>query len=230
MKTLKNKPLDIFSKPGKKKETQKQKIIIDYREKNSLVPARLKKEGFDLEFKELKIADYMVKDIAIERKTVNDFVSSMLNKRLLKQLEELQEYKSKLLLIEGIAEQELYSDFKEGVNANAIRGFLISILLKHKIPVLFTKNPKDTAKFISVIAKKREKEISLKTKKKILNKKEQLQFILEGFPGIGPKTAQKLLERFNSLKEIINASEAELKEVLGKKSESFKKIIEDNYK
>lgn len=227
MKIINNNFHDIFSKK-KNKETKKQKIIIDYREKNSLVPARLKKEDFDIEFRELKIADYIIKDVAIERKTINDFISSMFNKRLIKQLEELQEYENKILIIEGFAEQPLYSD-SGPTNANALRGFLISILLKYKIPVLFTKNPKDTAKFISVIAKKREKETSLKTKKRTLDKKEQLQFILEGFPGIGPKTAKKLLEEFGSLKKIFNASENELKKILGKKSESLLKLLKEKY-
>ena len=88
--------------------------------------------GFDIEFKELKVADYIVKGTAIERKTVNDFISSMINKRLLKQLEELQQYESRLLVIEGIDEQDLYTDSKDltGMNPNAIRGFLLSILLK----------------------------------------------------------------------------------------------------
>ena len=66
------------------------KIIADYREKNSLVPANLIKLGFEVEFRELKVADFIVKDTAIERKTVKDFISSMINKRLLKQLEEIQ--------------------------------------------------------------------------------------------------------------------------------------------
>jgi len=53
-----------------------------------------------------------------------------------------------------------------------------------------------------------------------------LQFILEGFPGIGPTTAKKLLKKFKSIKKIINASEEELKEILGKKTETFLKIID----
>ena len=99
--------LDIFSKKEQtiKKESQKKRIIVDYREKNSLVISKLIKLNFEIEFKELKVADYLVKDVAIERKTVSDFISSMLNRRLLKQLEELQQYPKKLLIIEGVDEQ-----------------------------------------------------------------------------------------------------------------------------
>jgi len=221
---------DIFLiKKKEVKETPKQKIIIDYREKNSLVASYLIKAGFEVEFKELKVADYIVKNTAIERKTVQDFVSSMINKRLLKQIEELKQYENKLILVEGIEEQELYTDDETGVNGNAIRGFLLSITMKHGIPLIFTKNQKDTAKFISVLAKKQEKEISFKAKKKTFNKKEQLQFIVEGFPGIGPKTAKKLLKEFKTLKNIINASEEELKKVLGKKFFVIKDLSEVKY-
>ncbi len=226
MKTIYN----IFTeKISKIKETPKPKITIDYREKNSLVASELVGLGFEIEFKELKVADYIVKDVAIERKTVSDFLSSMLNKRLLNQIEELQQYKNKLLIIEGIEEQEIYNEKNtSGIHANAVRGFLLSILLKHNIPMLFTKNYKDTAQFINRIARKKEQEIPIRAIKKSLNKKEQLQFIIEGLPGIGPKTAKKLLQNFKTIKGIINAPREILEKTIGKKAEIFK-ILEENY-
>ena len=220
---------DIFSKRKLKiRKEFSQKIIIDYREKNSLVISELSKLGFEIEFKELKVADYIIRDVAIERKTVLDFISSMKNKRLINQLEGLQQYKNKLLIIEGIEEQELYTEDKIGMHPNAIRGFLLSILLKYKIPIIFTKNSEDTAKFILVLSKKESKELSLNVTRKSFDKKEQMQFIVEGFPGIGPKTAKKLLKEFKTIKNIINASQEELQEIIGKKSEIFK-ITEEKY-
>ena len=150
----------------------------------------------------------------------------MINKHLAKQLEELQQYENKLLLVEGLEEHELYSDNSEGMNANAVRGFLLSILLKHKIPIIFTKNAEDTAKFIDVLARKKETESSLNATKKSFNKKEQMQFIIEGFPGVGPKTAKKLLSRFGTMKNIFSASQEELEKEIGKKAEIFKLIGE----
>ncbi|VVB82246.1 3'-flap repair endonuclease Xpf [uncultured archaeon] len=231
MKIVYTKPvLDIFSKQKikKEKEGEKQKIIIDYREKGSLVASELIKFGFEIEFRELKVADYLVNNVAIERKTVSDFISSMLNKRIIRQLEELQQYEQKLLIIEGIENQEIYSDDNlEGLHPNAIRGFLLSIAIKQKIPMIFTKDSEDTARFISVLAKKKEKESSLNVSKKTLNTKERLQFILEGFPGIGPKTAKKLLENFKTLKNIANAPLEELEKVIGVKADIFKLIREE---
>lgn len=223
---------DIFSKKESKKENiEKPQIIADYREKNSLVISELISLGINVEIKELKVADYIVNGVAIERKTVSDFISSMINRRLINQLEELNQYPNRLLVIEGIDEQELYtnSENRGGVHPNSIRGFLLSILLKYKVPIIFTKDYQDTAKFILVLAKRKPKEIPLNADKKTFNKKERLQFIIEGFPGIGPKTARKLLKRFKTIKNITNASEEELKKILGKKSENIKKIIEDEY-
>jgi Fanconi anemia group M protein len=225
---------DIFSKERKQKENENEekiKIIADYREKNSMVCPELVSMGFEIEFRNLPIADFLVKDVAIERKTISDFISSMINKRLIRQLEELQQYPKKLLIIEGIEEQELYSDLRtDGINSNAIRGFLLSILLEFNVPIIFTKDSQDTAKFISVLAKKQDKEhVSLRVIKHSFNKKEQMQFILEGFPGIGPATAKKLLKKFKTIKTIANASLEELKEAIGKKAEILKKLFEEEY-
>jgi len=223
---------NIFSKRKQKmKIIEKPVIIADYREKNSLVISELKSLGVDTEIKELKIADYLVKGIAIERKTISDFINSMKNQRLLKQLEELQQYENKLLIIEGLDEQELYTDSEDriGMHPNAIRGFLLSILLNHKVPIIFTKNYEDTARFISVLSRKKPRESPLNISKKSLGVKERSQFILESFPGIGPKTAKKLLKKFGTIKNVIDAPEEELKKELGKKSDVFIRIISNKY-
>jgi len=232
MKTILMKPLENIFAPKKEKNSKeevKEKISMDYRERNSLVYSELVKLGIEVEIKELKVADYLVKDVAIERKTISDFISSMINKRLTKQLEELQQYENRLLIVEGWDEQELYYDDavqEGGMHPNAVRGFLLSILLKYKVPIIFSKDCPDTARFISVLAKRQGKELSLNVSKKTLSIQERLQFILEGFPGIGPKTARKLLKKFKTLKNIFNAKEEDLREILGKKSTAIKEIIE----
>lgn len=223
---------DIFQRTRDEehdKPFEKPKIIVDHREKNSLVISELVILGIEVEFKVLPVADFLVNNVAVERKTVSDFLNSMINKRLVRQLEEMQQYPSKLLVVEGIENQELYDDKnKEGINPNAIRGFLLSILLKSNIPIIFTKNYQDTARFLAVLARKQEKsEISIRAKKKSLNKQEQLQYLLEGFPGIGPSAAKKLLKELKTLKNIVNATEEELKKIIGKKAEIFRLVEED---
>ncbi|MBS3073026.1 hypothetical protein J4477_04290 [Candidatus Pacearchaeota archaeon] len=219
--------LDIFSRK-KEKIKEKPKIIIDYREKNSLIPSELISNGCEVEFQELKVGDYIVKDVLIERKTISDFLSSMVNKRLLNQLQHLQNAEKKILIIEGIEEKELYHE-QSGVNENAIRGLILSIILNYNVPIILTKNPEDTAKFLSVLSKKQPKEISLNLKRKSQDVNEQIQYIIESFPGIGPKSARKLLNEFKTIKNVINAEEEDLKKILGKKAEIFK-LINKGYK
>lgn len=223
MKTI----FSIFpkNKEEKIKIVEKPKIIVDNREKNSLVISELIHLGLNIEFQQLKVADFIFKDVAIERKTTSDFINSIINKRLFNQLEEIKQYPKHFLIIEGTDEHELYNDEPEGMNGNAIRGILLSIILNYQVPIIFTKDEKDTAMFINVLARKKVKNhISLNAKKKSRNKEEQKQFILEGFPGIGPATAKKLLKEFGSIKSIINQSLENLQKIIGKKSDIFKLV------
>ncbi len=222
--------LNIFSRNTQliKKETVPE-ITIDFREKNCLLPFYLRKKGFKIKFQDLNV-DYLVKGVAIERKTIQDFINSVIDKRLLKQLKNLQNYSKKILIIEGIKEREFYSGSDSRIHPNAIRGLLLSIQLKYNIPIIYTENYKDTAEFISVLSRKKSldnsKPLSLNITKRNLTKKQRLQFILEGFPGIGPKSSEKILKKFKNLKNFFNASLEELQEVLGKKAEKIKEIID----
>lgn len=177
---MKPKPLfNIFSKKTPIKKIENLRIIADYREKNCLVASELIEHGIEVEFKGLKVGDYLVGNVAIERKTISDFIFSMLNHRLVRQLEELQQYENKLLIIEGIEEHEIYNDDNEGVHSNSIRGFLLSILLRHKIPIIFSKDYKDTAKFIELIARKKKSEAPLNVKKRVWIKKKDCSSFLK---------------------------------------------------
>ncbi|MEM3074325.1 MAG: ERCC4 domain-containing protein [Candidatus Pacearchaeota archaeon] len=222
---------DVFSNHEIiREQKEKPKIIVDIREKQSLIPSCLIENGCDVEFKTLYIGDYIVKSTIIERKTINDFISSMLKGRLNMQLNTLKNQKNKLLLIEGFDEQELYNSGSK-INENAIRGYLLSILLNYKIPILYTKDYEDSAKFLKILSlkQKKEKEIRTNHKPKPKNMQEQLQYLVEGFPNIGPKTAKKLFEEFSTFKNIINTPIEKLEKTIGKKAQIFK-ISEYNYK
>lgn len=203
-------------------------ITVDNREKNSLVKSELQNLGFNIDFKQLPIADYIINNIAIERKTITDLQSSIINKRIMKQLKELQQYPKHALLIEGIDYHDPYSGM---LHANAFRGFLLSTAIEYNIPLIFTYNEQDTAHYLHILAKKKKKsEESIRASKILLTPKEQQQFILEGFPNIGPKAAQKLLKKFKSIKRIANATKKDLTQVLGKKAEPFYKLMQKWYR
>lgn len=214
-----------FKSPVKKQrniEVKRNKIIVDYREKNSLVSAILIENKQIIQFENLDIGDYLLEGIIIERKTYSDFVSSMINKRIFQQLEEIKKFPEYFLIIEGDENQINSDNLKK-----SSKGLILSIITKYKIPIIFTKNEKETAEILIMLANKREKSSnSIRPSHSIKSLEEQKQFILEGFPQIGPKTAKDLLEKFKKLKLIFNAPEQELKEILGKKYEKFKEILE----
>ena len=218
---------EIFSKSSSQKNPKKLEITVDYREKNSLVISELIGLNFKIEFKQLPVADYIINNIAIERKTISDFKSSIINKRIMSQLLELKQYPKHLLILEGLESTDPYSG---RLHENAFRGFILSVLTTYQIPIIFTLNEKDTAKYLSVLAKKQKtQESPIRASKIFLNKKERLQFILEGFPNIGPVASKKLLKKFGTLKKLTNASEKELKEIIGKKSNEMYKILNQEY-
>jgi len=216
---------NIFSNTEDKKQKEEKlpKIVIDNREKNSLVPSEISKRGFQIEFRQLEIGDYLIGNVAVERKTVADLKSSIINKRIFSQLLEIKKFEKGILIIEGEIE-ELYDN--NVLHENAVRGFLLSVGINYSVPVIFSSDERETALFISILSRKKEnEEISLRPSRNFKTKKEQLQFILEGFSGIGPVKARALIEKFGSLRAIVGASESELKEILGARTTQFLEMI-----
>lgn len=208
---------NIFS--NKKIEENKTKIIADNREKNSLVISELINQNNDVKFEQLIIGDYLINNTIIERKTKSDLINSIMDKRIFSQLDNIKKYPNYLLIIEE-------NNFQHIINENVIRGFILSAIAKSKIPIIFTKNEKDTAKYLSILANKKEKSsYSIRPSRNFLSSEKQIQFILEGFPNIGPVKAKELIKEFKSLKNISNASKEQLAKILGKHSDEFYSLI-----
>ena len=223
---------NIFSKKKVEKELKcpnpKIPIIVDTREKQSLISANLLEKKANIEHEQLEIGDYLIQDIIIERKTFSDFVGSVLDKRLFTQLQEMKKYPNQFLLIEGFD----YDYNKFNVHANAIRGMLLSVAIDYQIPIIYTEGEEDTANFLILTAKRYEKprpEIGLRQSKTFKTLEERKQFILEGFPGVGPVAAKKMLDKFLTLKEIFNTTEGEIKEILDEnKMNKFLNLLNNN--
>ena len=200
-------------------------IYADSREGSSRVLRELEQLNVDIKVKSLAVADYQVSDdVAIERKTNSDFISSILDKRLHKQAKELVEnFKKPLMILEG---SELYSGF---IHPNAVRGAMASIAVDFGIPIIPTRSPEDTAAMINRIAIREQthekSDIQIRTEKKPLTTWEQQLYMIESLPNVGPVTARKLLEKFQSVKKVINASEDDLKRVEGIGDKIAKRIL-----
>lgn len=207
---------NIFSKTKTKSENPypnpKIPIIVDTREKQSLIATNLLEKKANIKFEKLEIGDYLIGNTIIERKTFSDFVNSIINKRLFDQLREIKKYPNYFLIIESFD----YEYGKFNIHKNATRGMLLSIAIDYQIPTIYTENEEDTANFLILTAKKYERpkqQNNTRQTKSKLTLSQQKQFILEGFPGIGPTLAKNLLNKFPDLKSILNATEEQLKQI-----------------
>lgn len=210
------------------------KIFADFREKGSGIIKELIEMNAQIELKQLEVADFICSDrVGIEIKTQEDFVNSIIDGRLLVQIKDLKKnYERPLIILEG--EQDIYSIRK--IHPNSIRGMLATIAISYGIPIIQTKNYRETAALIHSIAKREQeefgKEFSLHGDRKPLTLKEQQEYIISALPGVGAVLSKPLLEKFGSVKNVINSSEEELKEVdqIGeKKSKEIKKITDSEY-
>ncbi len=210
------------------------KIILDHRELKSLTAKHLYELDINIETAQLAVGDYILSDqVCAERKCVNDFVVSLMDGRLFNQAVELKRnFQKPLLILEGDVEEL----FEKNVSQNAIWAAMASLTLDYQIPILFSRDPEDTAKILAVIARReqeeRNREVSLRGSKRTQSLAEQQQYFVEGISTIGPSLAKSLLRHFKTPSAILSATEDQLQEVnkLGKKkSEIIKKLINSEY-
>lgn len=207
-------------------------VFADHREKGSGIIKELSDLGVKVELTALDVADYLLSDrVAVEHKTVKDFVDSIIDGRLLSQLSALRKYERPLLIIEG--DEDIYSQRK--VHPNAIRGALATIIISYGIPVLQTKNSKETTGVLLIIARREsdpsKKDASFHTFKPLTDRELQ-EYIVSSLPGVGNVLAKPLLKKFRTIKNLVNASEEDLKkvELIGdKKARRIKEILEKDY-
>ncbi|MEM7821336.1 MAG: ERCC4 domain-containing protein [Candidatus Aenigmatarchaeota archaeon] len=203
-------------------------IISDFREEE--VIENFKKLGVAVNKQSLEIGDFVVsKQVVIERKTHNDFVSSIIDGRIFEQAYSMRKnFEKPILIVEGYSTRE--------INENALMGAIATLLIDFNISILYTKNPLDTAKTIYWIAKKeqaeKKEEIGIRVGKKPKDIRKMQEFIVCSIPGVSTILGRRLLENFGSVYRIFTASEEELQKVkgIGKSLASkIKKILTANY-
>lgn len=192
------------------------KIVVDHREYRSNVVKNLSFKGMLVEPQQLDVGDYVLSSrIGVERKNVDDFLESLIDGKLFKQMAQLRDaYSRPVLILEG---ENLLT--KRNINHNAIFGSLASITVDFGIPILTTKDAMETADLLNVMAKREQKEdkkeVAVRGEKTRMSIRERQQFIVEGLPNVSAVLAKRLLARFGSIKDIANATEEELIEVKG---------------
>ena len=236
LETLKNK---LNNMPIKKQPTltsfeNNVKIFADYREKTTGVVKELVENNINLKLEVLKCADYVLSSrVGIELKTVEDFVDSIVDGRLLDQLKSLKKnFERPIIILQG--SRDLYG--VRNVHPNAIRGMLATIAISYNIPIINTADEKDTAALLISIAKREQTnnntEFSPHADRKPMTLKEQQEYIVSAIPNIGPALAKTLLKELGSVKTIFTSNTETLTKVpgVGKKiAENIIKVLNEEY-
>ena len=203
------------------------KVIADYREKKVLEYLN----SVEVEKTNLEIGDFIVSEkCAIERKTVKDFVKSIIDKRIFNQAKELSEnFERPIIIVEGNGLFDL-----PGIHPNALLGALASLILDYGVTIISTQDAGETARFITALAKKfdkNKKSFSLRPGKKPRTLEEQKKFVLQGFPDIGSELSERILKKFKTLKNFFNADKKQMIEIKGigkNKAEKIWRILHEN--
>lgn len=211
-----------------KKQEKRAKIIVDSRELNGGVPKALDlfcQDTVEFEVQTLAVGDYILSDrVAAERKETDDFWKTAFERReLFSQLGDLKKaYDRAILIIEG---DGLYS---RNVNPNVVRGIISAIEVDMYIPIIYTKDQHDTAMYLSRIAQREQieerKPLSVHGKRSHMDIDQQREYIVSAICDIGPLTAKRLLEHFETVENVMTARDCDLMNINKIGPETARKI------
>ena len=216
-----------------KDKNERPKIYADIRERNTEI-FKILNEKADVIVRQLEVGDYILSEnVCVERKTAGDFLQSIVDRRLLEQAQNLvRNFEIPIIIIEG--ELNLSS---RNIHPNAVRGMLAAIATDFKISIIPTKDENDTAEMLFIIAKREQEEkrnpVALIGEKRAYTLAERQHLIAESLPNVSAVIAERLLERFKTIKKIANAGIKELIKVEGiglKKADEIFKVTHSEYK
>ncbi len=209
------------------------RVIVDERERDSGIPSILKSKGVRVVYELLEVGDYVLSSkVAFERKTLPDFITSIFDGRLFKQIKSLKEhYEKPVLLLEGdITRIEEFT-----TKTKAVLGAMSAVSLGFEVPILYSCDKEQSAEHIYIVALRLHRRGESKqpiTVPKVGKKIDERIRVLTSLPGMGPTLAERTLEMFGSLRRVFNASITELMKVKGlnqSRAEAIYRLINSNY-
>ena len=198
-------------------------VVVDDREAGTgTVDVLRGMDAVDLVVERLSVGDYVWDDrLLFERKTLIDLAASLKDGRLLRQASRLAAAPMRgVLILEGTARDLAAS----GMRREAIQGALVTITVVLGIPLLRAKDPGESARLMYYTARQLRRLFDASAReahprpfpaKRPKGKRKTQLHILQGLPGIGPKRARRLLERFGSVEATLTATAEELASVSG---------------
>ena len=226
--------LEEFLKEEQMKDvSRKPAIVVDSRELGSPTTRELSKYDILITQEALSIGDFIISDrTAIERKTVEDFVASIIDGRLFEQISNLKSaYEMPVLLIEGESFQT-----SRNIAPEAVMGAVASVIVDFGVPVVWTRSPSETALLLLSIARREQSKGERRPRIRMERKPESLareqEFVVAGLPLVDTVLARRLLRAFGTVEKVFLASEKELQDVEGigrKISERIRKLLSTPY-
>lgn len=227
--------LEEFLKEERMKEvSRKPTIVVDSRELGSPTTRELSKYDILITQETLSIGDFIISDrTAIERKTIEDFVASIIDGRLFEQISNLKSaYEMPILLIEGESFQT-----SRNIAPEAVMGAVASVIVDFGVPVVWTRSPSETALLLLSIARREQSKGERRPRIRMERKPESLareqEFVVAGLPLVDTVLARRLLRAFGTVERVFLASDKELQNVEGigrKISERIRKLISTPYR
>lgn len=215
--------------------TTQLRVIVDEREKVSGVPDLLKASGLLLDCRLLEVGDYIVSsDCAVERKAGRDFIKSLYSGRLFDQARRLRQFYARPVFV---AEGDLEQLFGETWKPRAFWGALTTLVFQFGLSVFFTANAQQTADLIYALVRRTgltgmPRGPWVQRKQRAVSFEKAQLALVAALPSIGPKLAERVLQRFGSVRRVFSASVAELSTVKGLgrvKAERIARFLEAEY-
>ena len=208
----------------------KEKVIVDSRETEHRKKIAVKTFGKEnVIVKQMDYGDYVYKNVAIEFKTVKDFIDSIKDKRIFNQsigMSEMYDYHYVIIYGDvGKTLNELYR-YKHVFTVGQYVGAIAS--LSQITHVLKVENESQAFKLAKALFKKctdgKNRSIKSPNVKKHKNK---LVGVLSYIGGINATRAEKLIDELgiNSFYELINLTEEDIKSVSGFGDKTAKNIV-----
>tara|TARA_R100000988_G_C4000022_1_gene168405 strand:+ start:1128 stop:1820 length:693 start_codon:yes stop_codon:yes gene_type:complete len=211
------------------------KLKIDSREDSELselVEKYCQDMNIPYEKEWLDIGDYTFADVCFEAKSTFDFLSSVINKRLWNQLDNMDaKFVNNIVIVYGSFNDALenhlhYVNNKAGqarMLRNKFDGAFGKIILDTDANIIWVSSARQAARLIAVVCKMHPIDREIHTpsiiRKRIATTDLRVD-VLCTIKGISPKKAKLLIERFGSIMEIGEASIEEICELDG-----FGKVI-----
>ncbi len=210
------------------------RVVADERERASGVPDELSKLNVRVYFSRLLVADYVLNpEIAVERKSVRDLVSSVYDSRLFYQAARISaSYAKPYLLVEGDSTEVE----KLAKNLKSFYGAIANVTLAYGLRVLYTANAKETAIAIAeLLSHARAKPLArmpseLPPKSKSVP--QQQVYVVSSIPGVGRKLAERLLMKYGTPRRVMGLTAGELALTQGigwKRAEKIKEMMDTKF-